>query len=490
MTIEYVSFAWRQRTWLLVSALCLQSCAVGKDYQIPSTDITNVWNILSQNEALAPIPPVKVTSDKNMDIAWWALFRDETLTRLVEKSLVANNDLKATQARILEARANERLEHSSFFPQLEAAGSLRRQTLGSSFGDKLDTTKQGTVNGDWNIDLFGGTQRRSEAAAYATDEAIAHEEQTRLTLIADVARNYVRLRGLQQQYAVTQKNIGLQDDTLKITRGQRREEMVSQLDVARARAQLNGTRARLPLIRADIYAAINRLAVLTDMPIHEASELLSFPAAIPAVPIEVVTASPVDTIMRRPDVKVAERRLAQATALHGAAFAEFFPKLSLSGFFGRAGSDLFGSTNPWSAAANGLFPLLNFGRIQSQVDVADARQQQAFHQFRQQVLLAVEDVEVSFSAFINEADRYASLKEVAKDQDEAVTIAREQYKVGMAPQLDLLVAERNVLDAENDLITSETSTALNLIRLYNALGQGNAPSSPGTVGDTDFISLP
>lgn len=448
---------------------------MGKDYVTPTVELDNHWNIFAGDRkdnitfTASALPPPEGP--------WWKMFNDDKLNALIDKSLTSNHELLMAQQRVLQAEAEQRQVNAGFLPQINANSSFKRETLGGSFRDKLDSTKNGGVSGNWDIDLFGSNIRRSEAAASATEAARDDVEKARLAVVSEVARNYIRLRGLQKQYELTQQNLGLQEDMLKMSEAQRKEKMVSELDVTRARAQANTTRARLPQITADIYAAINRLAVLSASSVGAVESQLSEAAPIPAVPVTWVGMSPADSVMQRPDIKAAERRLAQESALTAAAFAEFFPKVSLTGFFGRAVSDSFGSLTPWNYAANAAMPLLDFGRIQSQVDAANARQQQAYEQFQQQVLLAVEEVETSFSAYLNEVERMRALASASDDQSQSVTIVHEQYKAGIAPQIDVLVTERNALDAQNDLVLSEIEAANNLVQLYTALASGDGMAS-------------
>lgn len=215
------------------------------------------------------------------------------------------------------------------------------------------------------------------------------------------------------------------------------------------------------------------LAVLLGKKVSLMTYLLRSEGDIPLLPPEIVALTPIDALQQRPDIQASERRLAQSTALSAAAFAGYFPKLSLEGFFGTAESSAYGGSSPWSVTFNALLPLLNFGRIESQVDIAEAQEKQAFYRFKQTVLLAVEEVEVSFYGYLRETEREGMFFEIAQEQSEAAQVAREQYLNGIAPQLDLLNAEQNALNAETNYILSKMQAADNLVRLYTALGYGS-----------------
>lgn len=462
---------------LCLSATVLAACSVGRDYTASEVEPNEVW-VAIEGE------PSAVANTSYMPVSWWTQFNDDILNRLVEAALQNNNDLKIAAARITEARANEKLNNSVFFPQIDATGRGSRGTLGGGLGNTIDNSQQYGVNGSWEIDVFGGNRRRSEAAEAGTQAAIADKETTKLQLIAEVARNYVQLRGYQEQRALTLRNIELQQRTVNITQEQYNEQVVTRLDVLRASAQLKNTRTRLPQIDAAAYAAMNRLTVLLGENVKNMQFLLKTTGTVPLLPVQVVGSAPIDTLQRRPDIQAAERRLAQSTALSAAAFAGYFPKLSLEGFFGTANSSIYGSSSPWSVTLNALLPLLNFGRIAAQVDIAEAREEQAFFGFKQTVLLAIEEVEVSFFGYLRETERQAMFLDIAKEQTEAAMVAREQYINGIVPQLDLLNAEQNALTAETNAVQSKIEAADNLMRLYTALGYGS------TIPDTKFAKSP
>ena len=455
----------------LVLPIFLAGCAVGEDYKIPEYAIYPTWKEWATSaEQSNKITPEEAVAHQG---PWWELFNDSTLTWLINQALANNNDLQQAQARILEARANERLADSAFFPQINGSGTENRSTLGSTLGNKLDTTRTAQVNGTLGLDLFGGDRRQSEAAEYETEQTEAQKANTRRVLISDVARNYVRLRSLQKQAELTQKNLDLQLNTLKITEAQRERKIVSDLDLMRAQAQVDTTSAAYPQIIAQESETISRLFVLINDKQGILRDKLKDIQPIPNLPEPAVTMQPAEVIRNRPDVRAAERALARATALTGAAFADFFPKLSLQGFLGASHSQVYGGLQPWNAVANATMPLLSFGKIQSGLDSANARQQQAFYSFQQSILLAIEDVEVRMSAYRTELERREHLIKAAGEQAKAAMIAREQYLAGILPQLDLIDAQRNALNAENDLAASEGQLSQNLVLLYAALGESD-----------------
>ncbi len=474
-----ITAAFRLATALSLTVL-LSACAVGTDYKPPEVPTDTAWSALDDEaKEKSPSPlHIKEANETEEFAPWYEKFDDEILSDFVKKAIAENNDLKTAEARILEARAGERVSTSALFPQVSATGSITRKKSGGSFGSSIDTIKEGGFNGAWDVDVFGGTRRGMEAASAGVEAAQADRDRIMLALVAETARTYVGLRALQQQYALTKRNLTAQRQSLEVTQGQRHEGAVSDLEVSRARAQVEATTARLPQIKTAQAAAINRLSVLTGQMPRTLKPMLETIWPIPSMPWKLLIATPLSAIRQRPDVRAAERRLAESTGLSNATFAQAFPSVSLQGFIGRQDSLLYGLANPWTAAGSLLVPLINFGRIGGQIDAADARQQQAFFTYKQTVLLAVEETENALSAYLNEQRRKKNLAAAASAQGNATDIAREQYKVGVATQLDLLLAENNRLEAETQLVLSQASAAANLIQLFTALGEKWQPELP------------
>lgn len=447
--------------------LLLSGCALWKDYDLPKPEVSAQWD---QSEKSTPAEEIKTPKNQDtQDIAWWQQFQDPVLAKLIDQSLERNNDLKIAAARIEEAEAGELATFSDFFPRPEITGSGKRGTIGGTYKNHIDQSWQAGVGGTWNLDFFGGNRRRDQAAEAAIEASKAEEAQTRLKLIEEVARTYIRLRGLQQQMALTQHNIELQGQTLIITKAQFKERVVSKLDVLRANAQMTRTQSRLPQIEHEINIALNRLAVLLDYKVSNLRVSMPPPQKLPTLSAAILRTTPMETMQARPDIKIAQQRLSQSAALTGAALSDFFPKISLDGFFGRSDSKQFGFQSPWNAAVNGALPILNWGRLMAQYDTADAKQKQALYGFKQTVLAAMEDVQVAYSAYQNEGVRQQTLSKVAGEQAQAVEVARVQYKNGIVPQLDLLDAEQNLLDAQTGVVQSQEAVLENAIGLYTAL---------------------
>ncbi|HCM82956.1 MAG TPA: efflux transporter outer membrane subunit [Alphaproteobacteria bacterium] len=451
-----------------VLLLSVTSCNVGKKYQRPNlADIEKngrSWQLAEGNQVLRVVPDAVAGN-------WWQSLQDPQLNWLLAWAMYGNHDLKSAAARLLEAQANADASYSALLPEVNGTASAAHRALAAPLDDETEDVAQAGINGTWDLDLFGGNRQRRRAASANVEATAALQQQVYLDLSAEVARAYIQYRTAQHQKNLVLQNLGLQQETLKATLAQRQAGAISDFEVTRGQAQVNTTAAQLPQIERSAHAAINRLSVLTTLQPVELLTQLAPLAPIPVLPTVTVVSTPLNVISRRPDIQAAERRLAQTLALRNAAFAGYFPRVSLDAFWAVGHSSQSGNFLPWGATLNGLLPLLNFGAIEAQVDAADARHMQAYHTFQQTVLLALENVENSLTAYLTELQRKDILEEVMKSQAQAAIIARAQYEAGATTQLDLLVSERNKLDAENAYVQSAAAVAENMVLLYRALGE-------------------
>jgi NodT family efflux transporter outer membrane factor (OMF) lipoprotein len=324
--------------------------------------------------------------------------------------------------------------------------------------------------------LFGRLQRQLEAASADLEAAEEEHAQALVTLTAELARSYVEYRNLQNQLRITRSNLEAQRHTLKLTERLFNEGVGTRHDVVRARAQAENTEAQLPTLEAGVTATLRQLEVLIGRQPGTLDGELQATAALPVASAQKLLTSPAETIRWRPDVHVAERRLAAATALQGAAIAELFPKISLSAFLGLRSTDvetLFKSAAfSYSTAANLLQPLLNFGRIQAGIDLTKAQQQEAYLVYEKTVLEALSETETTLTRYLKEEVRRQTLARAVADQRESVRLSQLRYKEGVITFLDVLDAQRALYAAEIELARSEAETSTNLIAFYKALGGG------------------
>lgn len=453
----------------VLAVFVLGACSNLSDPHYSKPEITTIseWHQVSMQKS----GKVVQVPERIADHAWWGVFHDSVLNGLMDKALQNSHALRIAEARVAEADAEVKFSDVQLMPKVDGVGSITRGRSGPNSGD-IDTVSRLGAQGAWDLDFAGGNKRNLEAARAEAEAARAERDKTRSDLLADVAVAYIRYLSAQRQRALTLSNLDAQQNSFTAVEAQRDEGAVSDLEFTRARAQVETTRARLPQLDTDMTIALNKLSLLVGLQPGEEDILAGARKTIPSVPESVVIETPLATVAQRPDIIAAERRLARDTALKGSASAEVFPTLSLGGFFGIENSRNAGSFGPWNIAGNALAPLLNFGRIKSRIEAASAREVQAYHTYRQTVLVGLSDVDNALASYINEQRRLKALEVAANDQTTSLHIASEQYKAGTITQLDLLVAEQNRLNADVAMAQSQGLAAENLVELYRAMGWG------------------
>jgi multidrug efflux system outer membrane protein len=421
-------------------------------------------------------------TDDAVDIAaWWKVFHDPRLDSLIERALVGSHDLRIATARLREARAQRSAAFWDLGPTVDAQASFRDNRLSKNaqaFPDAEVNTHLYDANFDagWELDIFGGKRRAWEAARAGVAASEEDRRDVLVSVLAEVARNYMEVRGFQRRLAIARTNIASQQTALKLTQERFKGGVSGELDVTQAAGLLAGTQSQLPTLEASLKQAMHRLGVLLGQEPDALVKDLSQEAPIPITPPEVPVGLPSELLRRRPDVRRAEQLLAGATARIGVQTAELFPKFSL---FGTAGlqslsaSDWFANDSRfWSVGPTVSWRLLDFGRIRSQIQAANAREEQALAAYEKAVLTSLEDVENALVAYTKEKERYRSLQEQVDATRRAVELAKERYTKGVADFLNVLDAERSSYLAEDNLVQSERTIDVNLIALYKALGGG------------------
>ena len=404
---------------------------------------------------------------------------DPTLDALVRDAVSTNFDLRAAAARVQEARALRGITAARGKPQVAgdtSAIAFERSIAVPGFGDRRQDLYDAGFDASWELDLFGGIRRDVEAAiaqVQATDE---QRRDVKVTLIAEVARNYVELRGAQRRLDVLDARIQTLRDTLEIVRSRQTAGLTNDLDVARSEALLEDTLAARPSLEFAAAAATHRLAVLTGRQPEQLVEQLSPHAPIPGVPAELSAGVPLDVIEHRPDIRRAERELAAATARIDVARADLYPRVGVFGGFGRRSDDasdiLKSAAGYWSIGPSLRWPLLTGGRVHAQIDAAHARRDQADAALQQTILRAMEDVENSLAGYGRDQREKERLAAAVAAESRAVDLADSRYRAGLDNFLAVLDAQRTLRDGEDRLAAAETRVAVSAVSLYKALGGG------------------
>ena len=457
-----------RRAIALGLAALLAACTSPKGTQPSGLETPETWSGLADQAAAGPL----VRSDRaEVEQHWWRSFNDPVLDRLIAAALAGNRSLKIAEARVEEARAARHGAVAALYPTVAATGDLTRENAGLVTSNKTVSIQEADLQASWEVDLFGKTQANAAAAAAIVQSTEARRQAVMVALLAGVARAYFDLRNDERQIAITESNLATQQRTLDLIKAQQQGALASSLDVDREAAQVATTSAQIPALRAAYKVARHQLAVLIGTPPGTIGPWLTANADLSPLPPTVLVAAPAQVLANRPDVRAAERSFAASVSTSEAASREVFPTISLVGLFGIQDSTLFNAT-PWAIGANLAQPILNFGRIQSDIDVANARQKQAFLSYQEAVLEALEDMEDALSLYLNENERERQLATAAQENRRAVDLAEQQYKSGYSGLLDLLDAQRNELAAESSLAASETALRQQLVHIYTAAGGG------------------
>jgi multidrug efflux system outer membrane protein len=455
--------------------MMLYGCfAVGPDYRAPDISVPGEWNKSLPGGLTAALPEAQALAQ------WWKTFDDPELSSLMERAAVSNLDLKKARARVREARARQGIAQAGFFPTLNAAGSTTR-TRGSeqtSRGEIQDLYRLG-FDASWELDVFGRVRRSVEAAQGDLQASEADYQNVLVTLLAEVALNYIEMRTLQSQLTVAEENLKAQQETLQLTEWRFAAGLVSRLDVEQARGNLESTRAQLPRLRSAIEEAKNRLAVLLGEIPGTLGARLGPKKPIPEPPAEVAVGVPAGTLRRRPDVHRAERQLAAQTARVGVATADLYPTFSLLGSIGLEAlstHNYFDTANrAWSIAGGFAWPIFAGGAIRENIEAQDALRAQALNEYEATVLAALEEVQNALVGYSEEQNRKEALTAATDAAQQAAGLARNQYASGLIDFQSVLDAERSLLTFQDQLAQSRGQVMLDLISLYKALGGGWTP---------------
>lgn len=408
------------------------------------------------------------------DSAWWAGFDDPELTRLVETALKASPLLRGADYSVAETEALLRLALLGTSPSLtsSASASASRPTGG---GDDFDAGATGALASTWELDVFGRLSAAIEAARH--DETAARELRRDLavTVASETALAYIDLRSAEARLVVGETNASVQKDSLDLVQTLFDNGRANELDLNRSQTQYRTTLASLPVFRASIAAARSRLAALTGRAATVASDLDTAQAArVPRLAAEFTSGTPEEMLRRRPDVRLAEARISAALSLGDAARANLFPRITLN-------TSLFGVISDTGTAFNEDSIGLSFGpaiswagpdlrRVYAQIDVNDARTRGAAADYEAAVLDALSDAETALSNYVTERQRRADLEAALASARRAYELARLRFEQGLDSSLDVLDAQRTLLDAEDRLAVNEAEIAQRAVRAYRALG--------------------
>jgi NodT family efflux transporter outer membrane factor (OMF) lipoprotein len=454
------------------------ACAVGPDYEPPLAPELPQWSAPLQGGLAGAAPePARLAG-------WWTALGDPLLVDLIERATTLNLDVASASERVRAAAALRRIARSDLFPIVTAGGDFDRGRSSEEVGTgETRSLYRAGFDAVWELDLFGGVRRGVEAAQADLEAARYDLRDVQVSIASEVALAYVDARAFQERIAIAERNLAAQSETYDITRWRAEAGLVTDLDVERARTNLEQTRASIPSLATALELARHRLAVLIGEPPGALTALLSGPEPIPATPDYVAVGVPADALRQRPDVRRAERVLAAETARVGVATAAAYPSFSLFGSIGLESleAERLLHSGAWAAsiAASAVQTVLDAGAIAGGIEAQDAARAAALADYQSAVLVALEDVENALVAYAQEQERRQALADAAAAADRAAALASFQYGAGLVDFQVVLDAQRSLFVLQDQLAESRGEVTANLIRLYKALGGGWTPEPVG-----------
>lgn len=461
----------------LFPGLLLVGCAaVGPDYVPPEISAPKDWNTTLSGGLTGE------TVDPRTLAAWWSTFNDPVLSKLMDSAVTGNLDLRQAQARVREARARRGIAEANRFPTINADGSVSKNRSSKETGTGAENNLFiAGFDAGWELDVFGRVRRSVEAAGAALQASQEGLHDVMVSLLAEVALNYVEVRSYQTRLSIAEANKKAQEQTYAMTVTRSETGLTSNLDVEQARYNLEETRAQIPPLLIGLEQTKNRLAVLLGENPGALRDELAARQDIPIPPPEIAVGVPADVLRRRPDVRRAEREFAAQTAAIGVAAAELYPRFTLSGSIGLEALSLDNllktGSRTYGIGPSFAWNIFDGGRIRQNIEVRNAIQEQALINYEASVLAALTDVENALIAYADEQLRQRSLVQAAQAAQRAVNLAEEQYRSGLTDFQNVLNGQRALLSLQNQLALSKGGVTSNLIGLYKALGGGWTPVS-------------
>lgn len=461
-------------TLITLLSLILVSCGVTKrDFEVnTAADVNeNYLGDASQDSAFA-----KAEIHTN----WWLEFNDPVLNTLIEKARQHNLDINVAIANLFASRAMVKETKLDRLPTVKANGNVTRTRLGENIfvpgSNPTFTTYNSSFDAFWETDLFGRVSNRIKGAYANQQIAMTDVQGTYVSIFAEVARNYMELRGAQYQLDIANRNLKGQQDTYNLTVRLSDAGTSNQLDVSRALAQLENTRATIPPLKARIEALKNSLSVLIGEVPGNLTDGIITKKPLPSLPESAAIGNITDLLRRRPDVKRAEAELQVQIATYNLSVAELYPKIQFGGSIGFSAVDFSSFANndsfTWSIFPSISWAAFNLGRVKQQIKKDDALTLGVLQHYEKTVLEALEEIRTAMTNYTNELQRRETLRKSSMASAKASNIAKKRFNAGLDSFIDYLSADNTLLQAENRLASSEIASATSLIAIYKALGGG------------------
>lgn len=450
---------------VLTMGLLSAGCMVGQEYTPPESPMDlGQWQ---------QSPEYGLNPSRAEISQWWQVLNDSTLNELVNRGLSSNMDLDQARSRVREARAKRGIETAARFPTLNTSGSAVKTKEGETRTNELYKTE---FDASWEIDVFGRVSRKIEASTADMQASIEALRSVQVSLIAEIALNYIEMRSFQNRIRLTKATVEAQQKTLEVVIVRFDMQLTDSLAVEQAKFNLAASQALIPPIQSDLQQALNRLAVLMGEKPGSLNNILQNASSVPTVPPEIAIGIPADLIRRRPDIRKAERDLAAQSARLGVAKADLYPRFTFNGtlqFSATDTSSLFDQMNRVSSIGPAFqWNIFNAGSVRSNIKIQNERQEQALILYEQTILQALEEVENAIVAYARELDRRESLIKTVTSARSAANIAESLYQNGLKDFIYVLDAQRALFATEDNLAVSNSKIFTNLVRLYKTLGGG------------------
>lgn len=458
---------------MVLAGLC--SCRTGPNYEAPTVGMPEQYDATGG------------TSGSAADSAWWDTFEDPVLIRCIKEAQAANHEVRMALQRVRSARALRRVESSRLLPDIGSGAAYTADRMSENNARFQNAVQAGvfpievdnwTAGFDvtWELDVFGGNRRRLEASVARLQEEEFRSRALQLSITAEVARNYIEIRGHQQQLELLNDQIRNESDRVKILRRKHASGLIPASETLKMESRLQQLQALTPPLQAEIRAGTYRLAVLLGRRPESSVEGMETLAPLPKSTGRVPLGLPSDLLRRRPDLMAAERSLAAATADIGVARAEFFPRFFLTGSPSLQSGDfssLFeGASAAWTLGPSVSWKLFSAGRNRALLEAARARKEQVFIGYEASVNRALEEVESSLTRYGNNARALKFLEGSASAQKRAVEIQRLRLSSGIVGQLDVIEAVGTWIEARRRQVDQEVLLLTRLVNLYKVLGGG------------------
>jgi NodT family efflux transporter outer membrane factor (OMF) lipoprotein len=476
---------------LALSITAVAGCAVGPNYHTPDEHPPAEFAAVHGQPSMTSKPTSKADQAPSADYStWWRSLNDPELDSLVSRAVVSNPDAQIALDRLQAARTYEIGLIGSALPTAEASGTVGKGT-GSDLSrgraaqalhsaDNATGLKQinelGGFDAAWQLDVFGKYRREMQAARADTQATLAERNQVLVAVIADLARAYIDMRGLQMRSSILHTAQKTLQESLRIVRIRYERGITNELDVTLATRELGVLEAQIAPVDAQVSAAQYTIATLLGLYPEDLVQELSTPAMIPSVPAVVQSGLPLDLLRRRPDIAQAERELAASTARIGVATGDLFPQISVTAAIGFQRQAL-GVTpvlgkHIWSAGPGATWSLLDFGALDAQVEIARMRTKAQLVNYKRTIQNAVREVDSTWDAYGADQDRINKLGDALVASQRAVTLANERYNRGLTDFLNVVDAERQEYDIEEQYTSAQVAVDEDFISLYRSLGGG------------------